>query len=47
MYKKDTLKVYDRARGGYISGVGGLVFEVEDNVRLSAGAVYAALALLP
>ena len=39
------MKVYDRVRDGNISGVGCVVIGIEDNVRLSAGAVYAALAL--
>ena len=39
------MKVYDRVRDGYISGVGGVVIGIEDSVRLSAGAVYASLAL--
>ena len=45
MYEKDTLKVYDRVCDGDICGAGGVVFGIEDNVRLSASAVYASLAL--
>ena len=39
------MKVYDRVRDGNINGVGCVVFGIEDNVRLSASAVYATLAL--
>ena len=39
------LKVYDRVCDGDIIGVGGVTIGIEDNVRLSASAVYASLAL--
>ena len=39
------MKVYDRACDGNISGAGGIVIGIEDNVRLSASAVFASLAL--
>ena len=45
MYEKDTLKVYDRVCEGNICEAGRVVIEIEDNVRLSVSAVYAALAL--
>ena len=45
VYGKDTLKVYDRVCDSNINGVGGVVIGIEDSVRLSAGAVYASLAL--